>query len=187
MREELYEWVRNLAVFYILFTAVLHLVPDKKYERYIRSFMGLLLIYMLCAPVLSVFSKSRDLLRDFQISYRAEQERMEEKTAENLQIFYLTREYETELSGKILETVEEAGIKAADAAVNIEGERITVILYVEKEMSEEEEGEMLDVLGRDFGVEEKDCQVVVKRNYKTAVDRPASSGTSAGSDRDSGF
>ena len=45
MKESFYQWVKTLAVFYILFSAVLHLIPDSKYERYIRSFMGLLLIY----------------------------------------------------------------------------------------------------------------------------------------------
>ena len=44
MKEEIYQWMKNLAVFYILFTAFLHLVPDKKYERYVRLFMGFLLI-----------------------------------------------------------------------------------------------------------------------------------------------
>ena len=34
MKKELYLWIRNLAVFYIFFTAVLNLVPDKKYEKY---------------------------------------------------------------------------------------------------------------------------------------------------------
>ena len=47
MKEAFYQWVKTLAVFYILFSAVLHLIPDPKYERYIRSFMGLLLIYIL--------------------------------------------------------------------------------------------------------------------------------------------
>ena len=42
MKKELYLWIRNLAVFYIFFTAVLNLVPDKKYEKYVRFFMGLL-------------------------------------------------------------------------------------------------------------------------------------------------
>ena len=47
MKKELYLWIRNLAVFYIFFTAVLNLVPDKKYEKYVRFFMGLLLIFMM--------------------------------------------------------------------------------------------------------------------------------------------
>ena len=41
MKEIVYQWVKNLAVFYILLTVVLHLMPDKKYDRYVRHF-GLL-------------------------------------------------------------------------------------------------------------------------------------------------
>ena len=37
MKEELYLWIRNLAVFYIFFTAVLNLIPDQKYEKYVRK------------------------------------------------------------------------------------------------------------------------------------------------------
>ena len=59
MKEAFYQWVKTLAVFYILFSAVLHLIPDPKYERYIRSFMGLLLIYILCTPVFAVLEGER--------------------------------------------------------------------------------------------------------------------------------
>ncbi len=40
MREDIYQWMKSLAVFYLFFTAVLQLVPDRKYERYVRSFTG---------------------------------------------------------------------------------------------------------------------------------------------------
>lgn len=49
MKEEITGLVRNLAVFYIIFTSVIQLVPNKKYERYVRNFMALLLIYW-CVP-----------------------------------------------------------------------------------------------------------------------------------------
>mgnify|MGYP000290812968 CR=1 FL=1 len=55
MKEEIYRWVKTIAFFYIVFSAVLHLVPDVKYERYIRSFMGILLIYILSTPVFNLF------------------------------------------------------------------------------------------------------------------------------------
>ena len=32
MKESFYQWVKTLAVFYILFSAVLHLIPDTEYE-----------------------------------------------------------------------------------------------------------------------------------------------------------
>ena len=49
MKEELYLWIRNLAVFYIFFTAVLNLIPDQKYEKYVRFFLLLQLIFFLCS------------------------------------------------------------------------------------------------------------------------------------------
>ena len=53
MKEEIYRWVKTIAFFYIVFSAVLHLVPDVKYERlYFVLFMGILLIlYFLSTPV----------------------------------------------------------------------------------------------------------------------------------------
>ena len=61
MKEELYLWIRNLAVFYIFFTAVLNLIPDQKYEKYVRFFMGLLLMIMPIAIYLSSMLVIMDL------------------------------------------------------------------------------------------------------------------------------
>ena len=65
MKEEIYRWVKTIAFFYIVFSAVLHLVPDVKYERYIRSFMGILLIYILCTPVLTCLEMGKNCCRNF--------------------------------------------------------------------------------------------------------------------------
>ena len=51
MRTEIYQWMKNLAFFHVLTTTVLHILPDKRYEQYIRLFMGLLLALMICTPV----------------------------------------------------------------------------------------------------------------------------------------
>ena len=67
MKEELYQWIWNLAVFYILFTAILHLAPDGKYEKYVRFFMGLLLIFMMSTPVFALFGKGQELAGNFQM------------------------------------------------------------------------------------------------------------------------
>ena len=70
MKEEIYQWVKTLSVFYIVFSAVLHLIPDSKYERYIRSFMGLLLIYILITPVFSLLGSGEKMIEDFRILWR---------------------------------------------------------------------------------------------------------------------
>ena len=53
---QIYEWMKNLAVFYIFLTVVTHLVPDGRYEEYIRFFMGLLLILLMMSPLLEVMN-----------------------------------------------------------------------------------------------------------------------------------
>ena len=186
MREEFYQWTKNLAVFYILFTAVLHLVPDKKYERYIRSFMGLLLIYMLCTPVAAVLGKSAELLQSFSSNYRQEKNLLEQKESEDLQAFYLYQGYENELEEKIMESLDGTGIKIADAAVNIEGEKVSAVVYVREEPTEEEERRIYNELREKFGIEKKDCRILAEGNEETAMGGDSSSGASSGGDRDSG-
>ncbi|MFR1114317.1 MAG: stage III sporulation protein AF [Blautia sp.] len=55
MRETIYEWMKNLAVFYLFFTAVMNFLPDGAYGKYIRHFLGLLLILLLATPILQIF------------------------------------------------------------------------------------------------------------------------------------
>lgn len=92
MKEEIYRWVKTIAFFYIVFSAVLHLVPDVKYERYIRSFMGILLIYILSTPVFNLFGNGEKLLQEFRLNYQEELTALEEKNTENLQALYLQEE-----------------------------------------------------------------------------------------------
>lgn len=183
MREEIYRWMKSLAVFYLFFTAVLQLVPDRKYERYVRSFMGLLLIYMLCTPVFAAFGKSGQFLESFADTFYREQEKMEQLEAEELQTFYLKQGYENEISFKIEELLKESGINPSKTAVHIEGERIFAVLTVRQELTREQERGIRDELRKRFGIEEKDCKILTDRNDGTTVDGPSASGNASDSDR----
>ena len=87
MREEIYRWMKSLAVFYLFFTAVFQLVPDRKYERYVRSFMGLLLIYMLCTPVFAAFGKSGQFLESFADTFYRERKKWNSWKQKNFRLF----------------------------------------------------------------------------------------------------
>lgn len=58
----IYGWIRQLVFFYILMTAILHLLPDKKYQKYVRFFCGMVLAILLVSPVLKVIGKEEDLM-----------------------------------------------------------------------------------------------------------------------------
>ena len=121
MKEELYLWIRNLAVFYIFFTAVLNLIPDRQYEKYVRFFMGLLLIFMMSTPMFSILGKGPELTESFLNNFSEENKEKELREFQNLQKVYLEKGCELELEQKIRETLEKRGIEIYKIKVNIEG------------------------------------------------------------------
>lgn len=73
MKEAIYSWIKCLAIFYILLTMLIHLVPTGKYQRYVRFFMGLLLMAMLITPMLSILEKAKTLPESFSSLYQQEE------------------------------------------------------------------------------------------------------------------
>ncbi len=49
--EELFQWIRNITYYLIFITVVINLLPDKKYEKYIKFFAGMVLILLVLKPV----------------------------------------------------------------------------------------------------------------------------------------
>lgn len=187
MREEIYRWMENLAVFYILFTAVLHLIPDNKYERYVRSFMGLLLILMLCTPVFSLLGKGGQLMGNFQLHYNTENQSLMEMEAENLQEVYLQQSYEAELEQKIKRSIQETGINIYGVTVHIEGERAEVLIYTEEELSEQQERGMEDALWSACGIRREDYRVQAAGTESAPVGGSPAGGDASGSDSNAGI
>ncbi|MFG6331742.1 MAG: stage III sporulation protein AF [Lachnospiraceae bacterium] len=54
--QRILEMVRCVAVFYLLEQMVLNLLPGNSYERYVRFYLGLLLVILLLQPVFEVFA-----------------------------------------------------------------------------------------------------------------------------------
>ena len=55
MKESLFIWIRNVAYYMIMVTAIMHLVPNGSYQKYIRLFTGMILILLLSMPVIRLF------------------------------------------------------------------------------------------------------------------------------------
>ena len=53
--------VRMIAVFYLLEQMILQLIPGERYERYVRFYLGLLLVLLLLQPVFQIFRLSEQL------------------------------------------------------------------------------------------------------------------------------
>ena len=66
MFDYLYEWIRNIAFYLVLVTALLHIVPESGYQKYIRFFTGLVLILLVLSPVLKLFGMEGQLRELYQ-------------------------------------------------------------------------------------------------------------------------
>ena len=168
MKEELYLWIRNLAVFYIFFTAVLNLIPDQKYEKYVRFFMGLLLIFMMSTPIFSILGKGSELTESFL----------------DIQKVYLEKGYELELEQKIRETLEKRGIEVYKVKVNIEGEETQANLVLKTEISQEERKELKDALVEEWGLKENRICIQIVRNESGKMGNPVAHRSTSGSSGD---
>lgn len=73
MLDYIYQWIENVAFYMIIMVAVMQMIPGESYKKYIRFFVGMILILMLMTPILKLFGMS-----DFQnAEYQKELEEIE--------------------------------------------------------------------------------------------------------------
>ena len=61
MFENLYEWIRSIAFYMVITTAAVQMLPEDSYKKYIRFFIGIVLILLMMEPVLKVFTMEESL------------------------------------------------------------------------------------------------------------------------------
>ena len=161
MKEAIYSWIKCLAIFYILLTMLIHLVPTGKYQRYVRFFMGLLLMAMLITPMLSILEKAKTLPESFSSLYQLEK--------------------------NIPESLKKKGIEVTACKVHIEGELLKACLWTKAVPDGELERGIKDELAANWGIREENCEVLAWENGKQTMGDSSPSGTSAYGDRTSGI
>ena len=187
MRTEIYQWIKNLAVYYILLTVIMHLIPEEKYARYVRFFMGMFLILMLCIPIAKIWNRGSDLLLEFEAAYYREESQMLQQNAQNIQELYLQEGYEAEIRKQMLRVFENTDIKLADVVVHIEKEGLHVIFYVEEPLSAEQERRVADEFRTYCRDGKGKYQVQTVGNGETAVVDSSADWSASGSGSTSGF
>lgn len=116
------EWIRRIAFCLIVLSLTEKLFPDGKQLKYVRSFLGMLLILLVFAPFGTVLGleKSR---KDLEEKFQAEEEQKE--FLEELELMgadyeaQVTAQYEEALAGTAEEAVRKAGYEAK-VSVSIE-------------------------------------------------------------------
>ena len=128
MTELIYGWMKNLAYFFIFMTAVLNCLPDNRYRKYVRFFLGMLLIIILCKP-LTEFLKLDQIL-ETSVSrglLDVEVEGMEDRMKlEGQQEQYLIQGYEAEVADQVRRFLLERGVTPVETSVTLRAEDMSV-------------------------------------------------------------
>ncbi|MEF9941500.1 MAG: stage III sporulation protein AF [Lachnospiraceae bacterium] len=81
MFDYIYEWIQNLAFYMIITTAIIQLIPQSTYKRYVRFFTGLLLVVLLVTPILKIFGLEQNFKNIYKnATYLQEIREIEEAT-----------------------------------------------------------------------------------------------------------
>lgn len=78
MLDFLYQWITNIAFYLVIITAVIQVLPENSYKKYVRFFTGLILVFLLASPILKMFGMEQKFYEIYEgETYREQLEEME--------------------------------------------------------------------------------------------------------------
>ena len=114
--EWLARWVRNLAFYFIFLSVLMNVIPQGEERKYIRFFMGLLLILVLIQPLLT--AGQRQEYEDFS---------MEKKYLEQEGKDYVQKNCQKEMERQIKTLLEQLSYESTEVRVDFfNGEKLDV-------------------------------------------------------------
>lgn len=66
----IYDWMENIAFYLVILVAVMQMIPQSSYQKYIRFFAGMILILMLAGPILKLFGMTEYQSSEYQNAVR---------------------------------------------------------------------------------------------------------------------
>lgn len=123
MIEQIYQWVKNIAFYLILITAVMNVLPNNNYKKYVKLFTGMVLVLLVLSPITSLLKLNRTMDFTFMTSsFEQELNELDDQAEsfENAQKSRLFTGYEEEVAKEIGEVVEQDGLYPVDIQVVIE-------------------------------------------------------------------
>ncbi|WP_394525366.1 stage III sporulation protein AF [Lacrimispora sp. JR3] len=149
--EQLFDWIRSITYYLIFITVVTNLLPNKKYEKYIRFFAGMVLILLVLKPITGGLRLDDTLAYYFEaISLKKEAGELtgEISKMEGQRLNKMITQYETAISEDLKSMAESSGFfcRESKAEINQDQESsrfghvvgVFLVLTPEKEETKEQ-------------------------------------------------
>ncbi len=105
-------WIKNIAVFYVIASLILNIIPGEKYKRYIKLFLGVVMVILLIKPLgrlTGLDGRFAELFEEGSYKSMSADLRAELALADEARIKLITEEFEKKISLDIKEYVESLG------------------------------------------------------------------------------
>lgn len=161
--EWIHQWVRNLAFFFVFLSALMNFLPGGEEKKYIRFFMGMLLLLILVKPILGLgdlgeFLEQQVLADSIEESFA---EMMRETDQQEITgADYVKNACERQVEEQIGQLMEGYGYQVKECRISFfDGDVLEmneIVLRVKKkEQAQERQGEMTETWTEDSGEEQE--------------------------------
>lgn len=126
MAEQVYEWVRSLAGYYLFLAVLEQLLSGKTYWKYVRFFAGIVLILLVLKPVTKGLRLEDALVREYEsilFQYEADDLQQELLGAEKERLSRMVEAYEQAAARAVEELARADGYVVQACRVQVEGRR----------------------------------------------------------------
>ena len=128
--EGIYDWIRNLISFLLLMTLITNLLPDKKYEKYLRLFTGAVFLLLFFSPLTDLYGLERKMAGAFErITFQTDVQllKKEIENVDGVRMQQVISQYENILKQELKSMAEniEADCEAVELVMETDRERET--------------------------------------------------------------
>ena len=165
--EGIYEWIKHLVYYLIFTTMIIHLLPDKKYEKYLRLFVGMVFLLLVLSPLTELSGVEYRVTEAFaRLTFQNEtatlKREIEKMDAKRLQ--RVLQNYKDVMEGEIRRMAADLNLTCQQVEVRLESDdskdtfgRIQQIKILV--LNGEKEGELRSRIGEYYGVEEGNIDI----------------------------
>lgn len=110
---ELYTWVRNITFYLVLVSVLTNLLPSRKYEKYMRLFLGMIMILLIIQPITGSLRLEERIAYYFSsINFHNQAEDLEKELigAEQQRLEQMIAQYEAAVGMDLEQMVKAAGL-----------------------------------------------------------------------------
>ncbi len=178
----IYEWIRSLVSYMILMTVIMNLLPDKKYEKYLQLFTGMVFLLLVIAPFTDLTGLEARMAGAFErITFRTDAKLLQKEIedADGARMEQLVERYEAVLKQDLLTMAEDvqAECMAVELVMETDMEnmefgklrQVTMVFRVDGQADQErlfeanrQIGTLRERIGEYYGMEERDIAVTIE-------------------------